>query len=111
VKEWKAPCAVGEHASVQGTAFAEEFDFHFAFKAQTLGSHGSLSLRASATRLTGKHWVAPYASSLLMGSRAPARRGDGALAPAPAAHVPASHEWCRPIGTCHMCGFLALSPG
>jgi hypothetical protein len=23
------------------------------------------SLRASATRLTGKHWAAPYASSLL----------------------------------------------
>jgi len=27
------------------------------------------SLRASATRLTGEHWVAPYASSLLPRSR------------------------------------------
>jgi hypothetical protein len=48
------------------------------------------SLRASATRLTGKHWEAPYASSLLARSRARARCGAGALAPAPAAHVLAS---------------------
>ena len=48
------------------------------------------SLRASATRLTGKHWAAPYASSLLARSRARARCGAGALAPAPAAHVLAS---------------------
>jgi hypothetical protein len=48
------------------------------------------SLRASATRLTGKHWAAPYASSLLPRSRARARCGIGAFAPAPAAHVLAS---------------------
>ena len=47
-------------------------------------------LRASATRLIGKHWNATYASSLLLGSRARARRGVGALAPAPAAHMLAS---------------------
>jgi hypothetical protein len=44
------------------------------------------SLQASATRLTGKHWASPYASSLLARSRAQARCGFGALAPAPAAH-------------------------
>ena len=48
------------------------------------------SLRASATRLTGKHWAAPYASSLLSRSRARARCGVGAFAPAPTAHVLAS---------------------
>jgi hypothetical protein len=48
------------------------------------------SLRASATRLTGKHWAAPYASSLLARSRARARCGVGVLAPAPVAHVLAS---------------------
>jgi hypothetical protein len=48
------------------------------------------SLRASAARLTGKHWAAPYASSLLARSRARARCGVGALTPAPAAHVLAS---------------------
>jgi hypothetical protein len=48
------------------------------------------SLRASATRLTGKHWAAPYASSLLARSRARAWCGVGDLAPAPAAHVLAS---------------------
>jgi hypothetical protein len=37
------------------------------------------SLRASATRLTGKHWAAPYASSLLPRSRARARCGSGLL--------------------------------
>ena len=35
------------------------------------------SLRASATRLTGKHWAAPYASSLLPRSRAGPVRGRG----------------------------------
>ena len=45
------------------------------------------SLRASATRLTGKHWAAPYASSLLLTR---ARCGVGAFAPAPTAHVLAS---------------------
>ena len=48
------------------------------------------SLRASATQLTGKYWAAPYASSLLPRSRARARCGVGALAPAAAAHVLAS---------------------
>jgi hypothetical protein len=48
------------------------------------------SLRASATRLTGKHWAAPYASLLLPRSRARARCGVGAFAPAPTAHVLAS---------------------
>jgi hypothetical protein len=48
------------------------------------------SLRASATRLTGKHWAAPYASSLLARSRARARCGAEAPAPASAARVPAS---------------------
>ena len=48
------------------------------------------SLRASATRLTGKHWAAPYASSILPRSRARARCGVGAFAPAPTAHVLAS---------------------
>jgi len=48
------------------------------------------SLRASATRLTGKHWAAPYASSLLPRSRARARCGVGAFAPAPTGHVLAS---------------------
>jgi hypothetical protein len=43
------------------------------------------SLRASATRLTGKYWATPYASSLLPRSRARARCGIGAFAPAPAA--------------------------
>jgi len=47
-------------------------------------------LRASATRLTGKHWAAPYASSLLARSRARARCGVGALDSAPAAHMLAS---------------------
>ena len=47
-------------------------------------------LLASAARLAGTHWAAFYASSLLTGSRAQARRGAGAFAPAPAAHVPAS---------------------
>ena len=47
------------------------------------------SLRASATRLTGKHWAAPYASSLLR-SRARAQCGVGGFAPAPTAHVLAS---------------------
>ena len=37
------------------------------------------SLRASATRLTGKYWAAPYASSLLPRSRARARCGIGLL--------------------------------
>jgi len=32
------------------------------------------SLRASATRLTGKHWAAPCASSLLTGPRARAEK-------------------------------------
>jgi hypothetical protein len=68
------------------------------------------SLRAAAARLTGKHWAAPYASSLLTGSRARAQRGVGAVAPAPAAHVPASRLWCKPVGTYHLRGFLALSP-
>ena len=45
---------------------------------------------AAATRLTGKYWAAPYASSLLARSRARARCGVGAFAPAPAAHVRAS---------------------
>jgi hypothetical protein len=45
------------------------------------------SLQASATRLTGKHWAALHASSLLARSRARSRCGVGALAPAPAAHV------------------------
>jgi len=48
-------------------------------------------LRASATRLTGKHWAAPYASSLLARSRSRVRCGVGAFAPAPTAHVLASH--------------------
>ena len=48
------------------------------------------SLRAAATRLTGKHWAAPYASSLLSRSRARARCGVGAFAPAPPALVLAS---------------------
>jgi len=48
------------------------------------------SLRAAATRLTGKHWAAPYASSLLPRLRARARCGLGAFAPASAAHVLAS---------------------
>jgi len=48
------------------------------------------SLRASATRLTGKHWAAPYASSLLARSRARARCGVEAPALASAARVPAS---------------------
>ena len=47
-------------------------------------------LRAAATRLTGKYWAAPYASSLLARSRARARCGAGAFAPAPAALVRAS---------------------
>jgi hypothetical protein len=47
-------------------------------------------LRAAATRLTGKHWAAPFASSLLARSRARARCGAGVFAPAPAAHVRAS---------------------
>ena len=47
-------------------------------------------LRAAATRLTGKYWAAPYASSLLARSRARALCGVGAFAPAPAAHVRAS---------------------
>ena len=47
-------------------------------------------LRAAATRLTGKYWAAPFASSLLARSRARARCGAGAFAPAPAAHVRAS---------------------
>ena len=46
--------------------------------------------RASATRLTGKYRAAPHASSLLPRSRARARCGLGAFAPAPAAHVLAS---------------------
>jgi hypothetical protein len=50
------------------------------------------SLRASATRLTGKHWAAPYASSLLPRSRARAGCGVGAFAPAPTAHVLASRK-------------------
>ena len=37
------------------------------------------SLQASATRLTGNHWAAPYASSLLPRSRAWARCGVGAF--------------------------------
>ena len=45
------------------------------------------SLRTSATRLTGKYWAAPFASSLIPRSRALARCGLGAFAPAPAAHV------------------------
>jgi hypothetical protein len=48
------------------------------------------SLRASATRLTGKHWAAPYASSLLDRSRARALCGAEAPALASAARVPAS---------------------
>ena len=47
-------------------------------------------LRAAATRLTGKYWAAPYASSLLARSRARARCGAGVFAPAPAALVRAS---------------------
>ena len=47
-------------------------------------------LRAAATRLTGKYWAAPYASSLLARSRTRARCGAGAFAPAPAALVRAS---------------------
>ena len=74
------------------------------------------------------HWAVPFASSLLTGThksslahishfplrpraRVRAWRGVGALAPAPAAHVPASLWWCRPVRTFHVCGFLALSPG
>jgi hypothetical protein len=34
-----------------------------------------ISLRASGTRLTGKHWVAPYNSSQLAASQARARKG------------------------------------
>jgi hypothetical protein len=48
------------------------------------------SLQASATQLTGTYWAAPYASSLLPRSRARARCGLRAFAPAPAAHVLAS---------------------
>jgi hypothetical protein len=58
------------------------------------------SLRASATRLTGKHWAALYASSLLPRSRARARCGVGAFAPAPAARVLASRQWCGPGTFC-----------
>ena len=54
------------------------------------------SLRASATRLTGKHWATPYAHSLLPRSRARAWCGVGAFTPAPAAHVLASRQWCEP---------------
>jgi hypothetical protein len=39
------------------------------------------SLRASATRLTGKYWAAPYASSLLPRSRARAGCGIGGFCP------------------------------
>jgi hypothetical protein len=45
------------------------------------------SLRASATRLIGKHWASPYASSLLPSSQTRARCGVGAFAPFPTAHV------------------------
>ena len=64
------------------------------------------SLRASATRLTGKHWAAPYASSLLPRSRARARCGVGAFAPAPTAHVLAHRSlvWAWDF---LLCGFLA----
>ena len=48
------------------------------------------SLWAAATRLIGKYLAASYASSLLVRSRARARRGVGAFVPAPAAHVRAS---------------------
>jgi hypothetical protein len=65
------------------------------------------SLRASATRLTGKYWAAPYAYSLLPRSRSGVRCGVGAFAPAPAAHVLASRSWCGP-GTFLLCGFLAV---
>jgi len=67
------------------------------------------SLRASATRLTGKHWAAPYASSLLPRSRARARCGVGVFAPAPIAHVLASRQWCGPGTSCHA-AFLLRSP-
>jgi len=65
------------------------------------------SLRALATRLTGKYWAAPYAYSLLPRSRSGVRCGVGAFAPAPAAHVLASRSWCGP-GTFLLCGFLAV---
>jgi len=61
-------------------------------------------LRAAATRLTGKYWAAPYASSLLARSRSRGRCGVGAFAPAPAAHVRASRQWCGP-GTSLLEGF------
>jgi hypothetical protein len=67
------------------------------------------SLRAAAARLTGKHWAAPCAFSLLTRSRARARCRVGALAPAPAAHVLASRWWCGP-GTFLLRGsFAAVS--
>ena len=64
------------------------------------------SLRASATRLTGKHWAAPYASSLLPRSWARARCGVGAFAPAPTTHVLAHRSL---VWACDflLCGFLA----
>ena len=68
------------------------------------------SLRASATRITGKHWAAPYASSLLPRSRARARCGVGAFAPAPNARVLASRYW-RGSGTFCCPGSLPRSPG
>ena len=46
--------------------------------------------RLRMTALTGKHWAAPYASSLLARSRARARCGAEAPALASAARVPAS---------------------
>ena len=64
------------------------------------------SLRASATRLTGKHWAAPYASSLLPRSRARARCGVGAFCPGsrrPRARVPLV-VWAWDF---LLCGFLA----
>jgi hypothetical protein len=50
-----------------------------------------MSFWASATRLTGKHWAAPYAYSLLTASWPRASRGVGALAPAPAASTRPRH--------------------
>jgi hypothetical protein len=56
------------------------------------------SLRVSATRITGKHWAAPYASSPLPRSRARARYGVGAFVSRPISGVG--------LGLL-LCGFLA----
>jgi hypothetical protein len=65
------------------------------------------SLRASATRLTGKHWAASYASSLLPRSRARARcRGFCPGSRRSRARVPLV-VWA---GDFLLCGFLAAAP-